>query len=63
MPEQNGKHAGHAENQGKRQKIPFLTEKIDVCIPKKFHAAFPLMRPAHTRGAHGSSGFRDEIKC
>ena len=40
MPERHGKHSGHAEDQREGQEVPLFPEEIDVCVSKKFHAAF-----------------------
>jgi hypothetical protein len=37
VPEQHGKQARNAEDQRKGEKIPFLSEKIDVGIAKELH--------------------------
>jgi hypothetical protein len=37
VPEQHGKQARDAEDQRKGEKIPFLSEKIDVGIAKELH--------------------------
>jgi hypothetical protein len=39
VPEQHGKHTGHAEDQREREEVPLLAEEIYVGITKKFHAA------------------------
>jgi hypothetical protein len=46
MPEQHGKYSRHAEEQGKGEKIPLLTEKVYVWISKKFHA---VVKPLFSR--------------
>src|SRR6202140_4538895 len=40
MPERHGKHSGYAEDQREGQEIPLFPEEIDVCVLKKFHAAY-----------------------
>ena len=42
MPEQHGKDARHAEHQRESEKIPLLSEKIDVGIAKELHQAYLL---------------------
>ena len=37
VPDQHGKNAGDAEDQGEGEKAPFPAEKVNVRVAKKFH--------------------------
>jgi hypothetical protein len=50
MPERHGKHSGHAEDQREGQEVPLFPEEIDVCISKKFHAAFDPFKNRFGKG-------------
>src|SRR4029077_10263314 len=40
VPERHGKQSCHAEDEREGQEVPLFPEEIDVCISKKFHAAY-----------------------
>jgi hypothetical protein len=42
MPEQDGKEAGNAEDEGKAEEIPFLPQPVDFWIMKQFHKNPPI---------------------
>src|SRR5260370_2839999 len=56
MPERHGKHSGHAEDQREGQEVPLFPEEIDVCISKKFHAAYDPFKISRWSSVAGRSG-------
>src|ERR1700716_424596 len=54
MPERHGKHSGNAEDQREGQEVPLFPEEIDVCVSKKFHAAYDPFKNRFWEG-HGFS--------
>src|ERR1700737_5574658 len=58
MPERHGKHSGHAEDQREGQEVPLFPEEIDVCVSKKFHAAYDPFKNQSLAASRGSSEAR-----
>jgi hypothetical protein len=43
MPKEHGQQARNAENQREAEKIPLLSQPVDIYFMKKFHAALPIL--------------------
>jgi hypothetical protein len=50
MPERDGEQSCYAKDQREGQEVPLFPEEIDVCIFKKFHAAYDPFKTTIDRG-------------